>query len=120
MCANRRPACPSASDVRVTREVVWYHPSRVLQRDAEDSSWSAPGGRGGFTGLVFGSTGQHLLHHVSCLVAIVCTGPAVRSGASPGVDSAESPVPGGTCRPLRRGYPSSSLEVWHPSERSVG
>lgn len=60
-------------DVRVHREVVRDHPSRALLRYAEGARLVVVGtrGRGGFTGLVLGSTGQHLLHHAPCPVAIV-------------------------------------------------
>jgi len=65
-------------DVHVTREVVRDHPSRALLRHAESARLVVVGtrGRGGFAGLVLGSTGQHLLHHAPCPVAIVRTEPA--------------------------------------------
>jgi nucleotide-binding universal stress UspA family protein len=64
-------------DVHVTREVVRDHPSRALLRYAEGARLVVVGtrGRGGFRGLVLGSTGQHLLHHAPCPVAIVRTEP---------------------------------------------
>lgn len=64
-------------EVHVTREVVREHPSRALLRYAEGARLVVVGtrGRGGFRGLLFGSTGQHLLHHASCPVAIVRTEP---------------------------------------------
>jgi nucleotide-binding universal stress UspA family protein len=60
-------------DVRVRREVVRDHPSPALLRYAEGARLVVVGtrGRGGFTGLVLGSTGQHLLHHAPCPVAVV-------------------------------------------------
>lgn len=60
-------------DVRVTREIVRDHPSRALLRHAQGAALVVVGsrGRGGFRGLVLGSTGQHLLHHAPCPVAIV-------------------------------------------------
>jgi nucleotide-binding universal stress UspA family protein len=60
-------------DVAVTREVVRDHPSRALLRYAEGAALVVVGtrGRGGFRGLVLGSTGHHLLHHAPCPVAIV-------------------------------------------------
>lgn len=60
-------------DVQVTREVVRDHPSRALLRYADGAALVVVGtrGRGGFRGLVLGSTGQHLLHHAPCPVAIV-------------------------------------------------
>lgn len=62
-------------DVHVTREVVRDHPSRALLRYAAGAALVVVGtrGRGGFRGLVLGSTGQHLLHHAPCPVAIVRT-----------------------------------------------
>jgi len=67
-------------DVRVRREVVRDHPSRALLRHAEGARFVVVGtrGRGGFSGLVLGSTGQHLLHHAPCPVAVVRTGPESR------------------------------------------
>lgn len=65
-------------DVRVRREVVRDHPPAALMRHASDARLVVVGtrGRGGFLGLAFGSTGQHLLHHAPCPVAIVRTEPA--------------------------------------------
>lgn len=62
-------------DVHVTREVVRDHPSRALLRYAEGAALVVVGtrGRGGFRGLVLGSTGHHLLHHAPCPVVIVRT-----------------------------------------------
>ncbi len=64
-------------DVRVTREVVRDHPSRALLRYAENARLVVVGtrGRGGFRGLVLGSTSQHLLQHAPCPVAVVRTEP---------------------------------------------
>ena len=64
-------------DVHVTREVVRDHPSRALLRYAEGARLVVVGsrGRGGFRGLVLGSTSQHLLHHAPCPVAVVRTEP---------------------------------------------
>jgi nucleotide-binding universal stress UspA family protein len=60
-------------DVHVRREVVRDHPSQALLRYADGARLVVVGtrGRGGFTGLVLGSTGQHLLHHAPCPVAVV-------------------------------------------------
>jgi nucleotide-binding universal stress UspA family protein len=62
-------------DVHVTREVVRDHPARALLRCAEGAALVVVGtrGRGRFRGLVLGSTGQRLLHHAPCPVAIVRT-----------------------------------------------
>jgi nucleotide-binding universal stress UspA family protein len=64
-------------DVHVTREVVRDHPSRALLRYAEGARLVVVGtrGRGGFKGLVLGSTSQHLLHHAPCPVVVVRTEP---------------------------------------------
>jgi nucleotide-binding universal stress UspA family protein len=64
-------------DVHVVREVVRDHPSRALLRHADDARLVVVGtrGRGGFQGLVLGSTGQHLLHHAPCPVVVVRTEP---------------------------------------------
>lgn len=64
-------------DVHVTREVVRDHPSRALLRHADSARLVVVGtrGRGGFKGLILGSTSQHLLHHAPCPVAIVPTEP---------------------------------------------
>ncbi|HYQ63991.1 universal stress protein [Actinophytocola sp.] len=67
-------------DVHVIREVVRDHPSRALLRHADGARLVVVGtrGRGGFSGLVLGSTGQHLLHHSPCPVAVVRTEPESR------------------------------------------
>jgi nucleotide-binding universal stress UspA family protein len=64
-------------DVHVRREVVRDHPSRALLRHADGARLVVVGtrGRGGFSGLVLGSTGQHLLHHAPCPVAVVRSEP---------------------------------------------
>ncbi len=62
-------------DVRVVREVVRDRPAPALLRRAEGAQLVVVGsrGRGGFRGLMLGSTGQHLLHHAPCPVAVVRT-----------------------------------------------
>jgi nucleotide-binding universal stress UspA family protein len=62
-------------DVRVTRHVVREHPTRTLLHFADGAQLVVVGsrGRGGFAGLVLGSTSQHLLHHAPCPVAVVRT-----------------------------------------------
>lgn len=65
-------------DVHVTREVVRDRPARALLRRAEHAQLVVVGsrGRGGFTGLLLGSTSQHLLHHAQSPVAVVRTAEA--------------------------------------------
>jgi nucleotide-binding universal stress UspA family protein len=62
-------------DVRVTREVARDRPARALLRHAGHAQLLVVGtrGRGGFRGLLLGSTSQHLLHHADCPVAVVRT-----------------------------------------------
>ena len=62
-------------DVHITREIVRDNPSRALLRYAEGTRLVVVGtrGRGGFRGLVLGSTSQQLLHHAPCPVAVVRT-----------------------------------------------
>jgi nucleotide-binding universal stress UspA family protein len=64
-------------DVHVTRHVSRERASRALLRYAEAAGLVVVGsrGRGGFRGLLLGSTGQHLLHHAPCPVAVVRTAP---------------------------------------------
>jgi nucleotide-binding universal stress UspA family protein len=62
-------------DVRVTRQVVREYPTRALLHFTDGAGLVVVGsrGRGGFRGLVLGSTSQHLLHHAPCPVAVVRT-----------------------------------------------
>ena len=62
-------------DVRVVREVVHDRPAHALLRLAADAQLLVVGtrGRGGFRGLLLGSTSQHVLHHAPCPVAVVRT-----------------------------------------------
>lgn len=64
-------------DVSVTRHVSRERASRAMLRHAEDAGLLVVGsrGRGGFRGLLLGSTSQHLLHHAPCPVAVVRTTP---------------------------------------------
>lgn len=63
-------------DVRIVREVVRERASKALLRYSETARMVVVGsrGRGGFSGLLLGSTSQHLLYHASCPVAVVPTG----------------------------------------------
>lgn len=62
-------------DVPIIREVVREHPTRALLHFADHAQLVVVGsrGRGGFTGLLLGSTSQYLTHHVPCPVAVVRT-----------------------------------------------
>jgi nucleotide-binding universal stress UspA family protein len=62
-------------DVPVTRHVSRERASRALLRHTEGAGLLVVGsrGRGGFRGLLLGSTSQHMLHHAPCPVAVVRT-----------------------------------------------
>jgi nucleotide-binding universal stress UspA family protein len=70
-------------DVTVHREVVRDRPAPALLRYAEHAGLVVVGtrGRGGFAGLLLGSTGQQLLHHAPCPVAVVRTDAGKEDGS---------------------------------------
>lgn len=68
--AGRAPRYP---DVAVEQATVADQPASALLRAAADAQLVVVGarGRGGFTGLLFGSTSHAVLHHAPCPTAIV-------------------------------------------------
>ncbi|WP_405142061.1 universal stress protein [Sphaerisporangium sp. NBC_01403] len=73
--------------VDVLRQVKQGHPAQVLLEASAEADLLVIGsrGRGGFTGLILGSTSHAVLHHASCPVAVV---PAPKHG---GVDGEGEP-----------------------------
>ncbi|MBP2471844.1 nucleotide-binding universal stress UspA family protein [Crossiella equi] len=60
-------------EVVVNRIVVHDRPARALLREAEHAQLLVVGsrGRGGFAGLLLGSTSQSLIYHAPCPIAVV-------------------------------------------------
>jgi nucleotide-binding universal stress UspA family protein len=60
-------------DVRVDRVVLRDRPVRALLRLAENAQLLVVGshGRGGFSGMLLGSTSQALVYHSPCPLAVV-------------------------------------------------
>jgi nucleotide-binding universal stress UspA family protein len=66
-------ALSSADADRVHRHVVQGHPAKVLVDQAADADLLVVGsrGHGGFTGMLLGSVGLHVIAHATCPVLIV-------------------------------------------------
>jgi nucleotide-binding universal stress UspA family protein len=72
---GERVLAHDTGDVEVERVVVHAHPRRELVERSGTAQLVVVGdrGRGGFPGLLLGSTGQALLHHAGCPVLLVRT-----------------------------------------------
>ena len=70
---DRALAAADVSGVRVTRRMVLEDSAPALLDSAESADLLVLGtrGRGGFAGLLMGSTSQHCTHHPPCPIAIV-------------------------------------------------
>lgn len=60
-------------DIEVTLQLIPGHAARAILQEANSADLIVVGsrGRGGFAGLLLGSTSQQVLHHAPCPVAIV-------------------------------------------------
>ncbi|MDT7804388.1 MAG: hypothetical protein QOI78_7821 [Actinomycetota bacterium] len=78
---------PDTGDVEVTRVVVPAHPRRELVERSAAAQLVVLGdrGRGGFPGLLLGSTAQALLHNADCPVLLVRTRDSPGATAGPAV-----------------------------------
>jgi nucleotide-binding universal stress UspA family protein len=66
-------ALPPAEAERVHRHVVEGHPAKVLAERSAGADLLVVGsrGHGGFTGMLLGSVGLHVLAHATCPVVVV-------------------------------------------------
>ncbi|MGK8512730.1 universal stress protein [Nocardia asiatica] len=81
-------------DVPVHRIVVCDHPARALLHEADNALLVVVGshGRGGFTGMLLGSTSNALLHSVQCPIIIARHPRHTRSRGFPGDHQAPASV----------------------------
>ncbi|GAA4733825.1 universal stress protein [Modestobacter marinus] len=82
---------PSPGDAdRVTRHVLPGHPAEVLLAQAADADLLVVGsrGHGGFTGMLLGSVGLHVIAHAACPVLVVRGDRPPPSGQVPGTGAA--------------------------------
>jgi len=69
---------------RVHRHVIEGHPARALLDAAADADLLVVGsrGHGGFSGMLLGSVGQHVIAHASCPVVVIRHDPAAGAPAA--------------------------------------
>lgn len=68
-----RQAVEPDQRAQVRKHVTQGQPAQVLVQESEGAELLVVGsrGRGGFTGMLLGSTSQHVVNHASCPVVVV-------------------------------------------------